>query len=89
MGDLGSWEKLRAWFFVFDLFRFVVSVRSFGFVVFYLPSSSLLICICFFFYSLSSLLHLVLGSLHLVCVCCFCLLHCYFFEFCSLWKLSL
>ena len=66
MGDLGSWAELRAWFFVFDLFRFVVSVRGFGFVVFYLPSSSLLMCICFFFYSLPSLLHLVLGSLHLV-----------------------
>ena len=51
--------------FVFDLLRFVVSVRGFGFVVFYLPSSSLLICICFFFYSLPSLLHLVLGLLFL------------------------
>ena len=51
--------------FVFDLLRFVVSVRGFGFVVFDPPSSSLLICICFFFYSLPSLLHLVLSSFFL------------------------
>ena len=33
MGDLGSWVELRAWFFVLDLFGFVVSIRGFGFVV--------------------------------------------------------